>query len=56
MLISDSAATERAQLLGSGSAGELFPEPVRLGLQAAQVTGSQQASLAPSPGRASVAA
>ncbi|MBM5794190.1 MAG: hypothetical protein FJ057_09720 [Cyanobacteria bacterium K_DeepCast_0m_m1_088] len=49
MPIADSAATELAQLLGSGSAGERLPELVRLGLQAAQVTGRQQASLAPAP-------
>ena len=34
MPISDSAATELAQLLGSGTAGELIPELVRQGLQA----------------------
>jgi transposase-like protein len=34
MPISDSAATELAQLLGSGTAGELIPELVRHGLQA----------------------
>lgn len=34
MPISDSAATELAQLLGSGTAGELIPELVREGLQA----------------------
>jgi len=32
--ISDSAATELAQLLGSGTAGALIPELVRQGLQA----------------------
>ena len=31
---SDSAASELAQLLGSGTAGELIPELVRQGLQA----------------------
>jgi len=34
MPISDSAATELAQLLGIGTAGELIPELVRQGLQA----------------------
>jgi putative transposase len=34
MPISDCAATELAQLLGSGTAGELIPELVRQGLQA----------------------
>jgi len=34
MPISDTAATELAQLLGSGTAGELIPELVRQGLQA----------------------
>ena len=34
MPISDSAASELAQLLGSGTAGELIPELVRQGLQA----------------------
>ena len=34
MPISDSAATELAQLLGSGTAGALIPELVRQGLQA----------------------
>ena len=34
MPISDSAATELEQLLGSGTAGELIPELVRQGLQA----------------------
>ena len=34
MPISDFAATELAQLLGSGTAGELIPELVRQGLQA----------------------
>ena len=34
MPITDSAATELAQLLGSGAAGELIPELVRQGLQA----------------------
>ena len=34
MPISDSAATELAQLLGSGTAGELIPELARQGLQA----------------------
>ena len=34
MPISDSAAMELAQLLGSGTAGELIPELVRQGLQA----------------------
>ncbi|WP_191964910.1 IS256 family transposase [Synechococcus sp. RSCCF101] len=34
MPISDSAASELAQLLGSGSAGDLIPELVRQGLQA----------------------
>lgn len=33
MPISDSLATELAQLLGSGTAGELIPELVRQGLQ-----------------------
>jgi len=34
MRISESAATELAQLLGSGTAGELSPELVRQGLEA----------------------
>jgi len=34
MSISDSSASELAQLLGSGTAGELIPELVRQGLQA----------------------
>lgn len=33
MPISDSAASELVQLLGSGTAGELIPEMVRQGLQ-----------------------
>ena len=34
MPISDSAASELAQLFGSGTAGELIPELVRQGQQA----------------------
>ena len=44
MPISDSAAMELAQLLGSGIAGELIPELVRHGLQA-RIEGKATAAL-----------